>query len=172
MRLLIFSIAAALILGTTAYAALGVRVLQTSSLETNASCAIGNSGTRIPRSVCRWYLSYQLSNGADSNDAQRVLHLSIGAYPTDAEHAHEIIELALSKGAPINQSSPVSGYPPLHEAILLNEPSLARFLIENGANLETEAHKTGLTAIAFLSALKERNPDQNLSEIEMLLQRQ
>ncbi len=166
MRKLLFSLTGIMAVGLIGYAAIGLYVLQTSSVETNASCAIGDSGTRIPRFACRWYLDHQLTNDSEDGKAQRVLHLAIGAYPTEGERAQEIIELALSEGAQINGYSPVSGYPPLHEAILLNEPLLAEFLMKRGADPEIEDREKGLTADELLSAIKERNPDQNLSNIE------
>lgn len=171
MRKWLFSFAAVLAIGVIGYAGLAFYALQASSFETNASCAIGNSGTYIPRSACRWYLNEQLSGEGDDRRAQSVLHLAIGAYPTDGERALEIMELALSEGARVNGYSPVTGYPPLHEAVLLNEPQLAEFLIQRGADPEVEDRNKGLTAHELLSAIKDRNPDQNLSEIAEIIQR-
>lgn len=82
------------------------------------------------------------------------------------------MELALSEGARINGFSPVTGYPPLHEAILLNEPRLAKFLLQKGADPAIEDRNKGMTARELLSAIEERNPDRDLSEIAELLQRE
>lgn len=154
------------------YTTLSFYSLKTSSVETNASCAIGDSGTWIPRRACYWYLGYQLDPNSQSDAAQRVLHLAIGAYPTQREGARGVIQLALAEGARINGLSPVSGYPPLHEAIVLNEPALAGFLLERGADPTIRDRNKGLTATGLLSILKERNPKQDWSAIEERLQRQ
>lgn len=166
MRKIALSFLVILLLSLVSYTALGFYTLQSSNIETNASCAIGDSGTYLPRSACLQYLGHQLDQNDQSGEAQRVLHLAIGAYPTHPDTAREVMDIALSHGAGINEVSPISGYPPLHEAVLLNEPSLAEFLMERGANPEIEDQNNGLSAIELLSAIKERNPDQNMAEIE------
>ncbi|WP_295720083.1 hypothetical protein [uncultured Halovibrio sp.] len=166
----LFSIAGLLIVGLLGYSGLSFYVLQASSPDTNASCAIGDSGTHIPQFACRRYLEHQLTNERESGDAQSVLHLAIGAYPTDPEQAQEIMELALSEGAQINGFSSVTGYPPLHEAVLLNEPRLAEFFLQKGADPEIEDQNKGMTAPELLSAIAERNPEKDLSRMVTLLQ--
>ncbi|WP_077528793.1 ankyrin repeat domain-containing protein [Vreelandella utahensis] len=170
MRKWLFSLVGLLIVGLLGYSGLGFYVLQASSTDTNASCAIGDSGTRIPQFACRWYLEHQLTSAKANGDAQSVLHLAIGAYPTDPEQAQKIMELALSEGAQINGFSPVTGYPPLHEAVLLNEPRLAEFLLQRGADPEIEDQNKGMTARELLSAIEERNPEKDLSRMVTLLQ--
>lgn len=170
MRKWVFSLAGLLIAGLLGYSGLSFYVLQASSPDTNASCAIGDSGTHIPQFACRWYLEHQLTDERESSDAQSVLHLAIGAYPTDPDQAQEIIELALSEGAQVNGFSPVTGYPPLHEAVLLNEPRLAEFLLKRGADPEIEDQNKELTARELLSAIEERNPEKNLARMQTLLQ--
>lgn len=158
-----------LVIGLVGYGSLSFYTLQTRSVETNASCAIGDSGTQTPRFACRWYLRHQLSNAPDSSEAQRAFHMAIGAYPTDKEGALEIAELALSEGARINGHSPFSGYPPLHEAILLNEPQLVEFMLRKGADPQLENQNKGLTAAALLEALEQRNPNEDFSGIRSRL---
>jgi len=164
------SIAGLLIVGLLGYSGLSFYGLQASSPDTNASCAIGDSGTHIPQFACRWYLEHQLTDERENGDAQSVLHLAIGAYPTDPEQAQEIMELALSEGAQINGFSPVTGYPPLHEAVLLNEPRLAEFFLQRGADPEIEDQNKEVTARELLSAIEERNPEKDLSRMVTLLQ--
>jgi len=170
MRKWVFSLAGLLIVGLLGYSGLSFYVLQASSPDTNASCAIGDSGTHIPQFACRWYLEHQLTDERESGDAQSVLHLAIGAYPTDPEQAQEIMELALSEGAQINGFSPVTGYSPLHEAVLLNEPRLAEFLLQRGADPEIEDQNKEVTARELLSAIEERNPEKDLARMKTLLQ--
>lgn len=166
MRRWVFSLAGVLIAGLLSYSGLSFYVLQASSPDTNASCAIGDSGTHIPQFACRWYLEHQLTSEEESDDAQSVLFLAIGAYPTHPDSAQNIMELALDEGAKINGHSPRSGYTPLQEAILFNEPGLADFLLNKGADPAVEDKNKGLTAQELLVAIEERNPDQDLSEIE------
>lgn len=156
-----------LAIGLVGYGSLSFYTLQERSVETNASCAIGNSGTQMPRFACRWYLRHQLSNAPDSNAAQRAFHMAIGAYPTDKEGAMEIAELALAEGARINGHSPFSGYPPLHEAILLNEPHLVEFMLRNGADPKLENQSKELTATALLEALEQQNPSKISQKSEL-----
>jgi hypothetical protein len=170
MRKWLLSLASLLIIGLLGYAGLSFYVLQVSSPETNASCAIGDSGTRIPQIACRWYLEHQLTGEKESGDAQSVLFLAIGAYPTHPDNAQEIMELALDEGAYINGHSPRSGYTPLQEAVLFNEPGLGDFVLNNGADPAVEGKNKGLTARELLAAIEERNPDQDLSEIESQLE--
>ena len=164
------SIAGLLIVGLLGYSGLSFYVLQASSPGTNASCAIDDGGTDIPQFACRWYLEHQLTNAEESGDAQSVLFLAIGAYPTHPDSAQNIMELALDEGAKINGHSPQSGYTPLQEAVLFNEPRLADFLLNKGADPSMEDKKKGLTAHELLAAIEERNPDQDLSEIEGQIQ--
>ena len=169
MRKWLLSLAGLLVVGFFGYAGLSLHVLLTCSPETNSSCAIGDSGTHIPRFACRWYLGSQLTGEKENGNAQSVLHMAIGAYLTNPSSAQKIMELALSEGAKVNGHSPVSGYPPLHEAILLNEPGLADFLLKRGADPEIEDRNKGLTAHKLLAAIEERNPDQDLSGINALI---
>jgi|GEM_PF-784020 hypothetical protein len=171
MRKWLLSLAGLLIIAVLGYAGLSFYVLQASSPETNASCAIGDSGTRIPQFACRWYLEHQLTSEEESGDAQSVLFLAIGAYPTHPDSAQELMELALDEGANINAHSPRSGYTPLQEAVLFNEPGLADFLLDKGADPAVEDKNKGLTAQELLVAIEERNPDQDLSEIEARISR-
>jgi len=128
MRKWLLSLAGLLIIAVLGYAGLSFYVLQASSPETNASCAIGDSGTRIPQFACRWYLEHQLTSEEESGDAQSVLFLAIGAYPTHPDSAQELMELALDEGAQTSTLTPPrSGYTPLQEAVLFNEPGLADF---------------------------------------------
>lgn len=170
MRKAAFAVSAILLLCLISYTALGFYTLQVSSPVTNASCAIGNSGTYIPRFACVKYLGYQLEKEGEGENAQSVLHLAIGAYPTDGEKALEVMSLALSNGAQVNGFSPVSGYTPLHEAILFNEPRLFEFLMQLGADPQIEDQNKGLHARQLLSAIRERNPNQDFAEIEAQLQ--
>lgn len=166
----LFYLTGLLVISLFSYAGLSFYVLQASSPETNASCAVGNSGTRIPQFACRWYLEHQLISTEESGDAQSVLFLAIGAYPTHPDSAQEIMELALDEGADINGHSPRSGYTPLQEAVLFNEPGLVDFLLKEGADPAVEGQDKGLTAGELLAVIKKRNPEQDLSEIESQLE--
>ncbi|MEQ6887042.1 hypothetical protein [Salicola sp. Rm-C-2C1-2] len=172
MRKWLFSLAGLLFVALLGYSGLSFYVLQASSPDTNASCAIGDSGTRIPQFACHWYLEHQLTSAEESDDAQGVLFLAIGAYPTHPDSAQEIMELAFNEGAKINGHSPRSGYTPLQEAVLFNEPRLAEFLLNKGADPAVEGQNKGLTAHELLAVIKERNPEQDLSEIESQLERE
>lgn len=81
------------------------------------------------------------------------------------------MELALSEGAQINGFSPVTGYTPLQEAIVLNEPRLAEFFLQRGVDPGIEDRNKEMTAHELLSSIEEQNPDQDLSEIAELIQR-
>lgn len=166
LRHIVFSTSLALLLAFIGLTALAVYSLNSNSIESNASCAVGDSGNYIPTSLCLRFLKHQLNQAQDTQKAQRAFHLAIGAYPTHPERAILVIKAALSSGADINGFSLITGYTALHEAVLINEPELVEALISFGANPGIKDRSQGRTAADLLSAIIERNPHLNMKAIE------
>lgn len=86
----------------------------------------------------------------------------------------DIAQLLIDKGANVDSIDPKTGWAPLHEAILLNQPEVARFLIKNAANPKVKiampsSKYHGLDALGFARRMAEETENEDYTEIIKLI---
>lgn len=95
---------------------------------------------------------YLLEKGADPSARSQ-----FGIVPLHAA-AHlghiEIVRILLDAGVDINELSPYPGNTALHEAVLMNDPSMVSFLVSQGARIDIRDKGRGMTALEYATSLK------------------
>lgn len=136
-------------------------------------CALNVGGLNIPAQACRSYLiHWQNIDQAWLNHFYQEGGLSFvltddesGDY---AEHLN-IAEILINKGVNINKIDPMSGYTPLHSAVLLNNLAAVDFLLQHQADmqqLDSQFHKTPLQLLQWLQHNK---PEIDRSAVQQAL---
>ncbi len=85
-----------------------------------------------------------------------------------------VAQLLIDRGANVDSIDPKTGWAPLHEAILLNQPEVARFLIRNSADPRIKINMPsskyhGLDALGFARRMAEETENEDYTEIIKLI---
>ncbi|PAU79795.1 hypothetical protein CK501_11370 [Halovibrio salipaludis] len=155
-----------------AYAGLGLWSLHTADIEDVALCVTEENTHRIPNSVCEWYLFQFRGTPSDIEYLENRAGIAFFFGVENHEMRQRLISFFLKNGLSINQHSAISGYPPLHGAILMNDAQLVEFLLSNGADPTQKDERHELTASEYLELLKHKNPQRDWSGVEDQLQSQ
>lgn len=149
----------------TLYATLMVWYLETSNVEYVSLCVTNPEVDRVPQPVCEYYLFHFCGTEEDIEFLERGNGLSFFFGVEDRRMRRRLMSFFLENGLAINKPSAISGYPPLHAAILMNHAGLAEFLLEHGADPTQKDQRHRLTAPGFLELLKRKNPERDWSEV-------
>jgi len=134
------------------YIGLMLYVMTDMEIEHLISCSGNQGGTRIPSSLCKYYLVNYRMNEED------IKELSEGAgldyiLTVGGSGKYELATLFLAKGLDVDGVSHYTAAPPndikitpLQGAALTNELQSVKFLIEQGANLQIRG-ELGMTAL-------------------------
>lgn len=88
---------------------------------------------------------------------------------TPEQLKYEVIARLLTLGVDINKPSAIDGLPPLHAAILLNDPKLVQYLLEQGADKSISDNNQKMTSSQLVDHLLERKATADLLAIKQLL---
>jgi uncharacterized protein len=122
-----------------------------------------HGGLKIPfaKNVCRLYLYSFRGTKQDMED----LHAGAGAlFVTQGEdlaQRRETLRFLVSRGLDVNRASPVDGLPPLHAAVVLNDPEQVSLLLESGARQDIEDQRFKLKPLALAKHLQTKDPTVN-----------
>jgi len=145
-------------------------------MEVLILCSENQGGIRIPSSLCKYYLVNYRMNEKD------IKELSEGAgldYVLGVEGRksteYELAKLFLAKGLDVDGVNHYTGYfdnkksTPLQSAVVLNDVSRVKFLIEHGADLHLTGDK-GMTALEYAKKLHKAGSErQDRTEIIRIL---
>ncbi len=133
------------------------------------ACAATNDASRIPSSVCMFYLQHFTG----SDDAAQLAAGPGLAYAFEINDSHTqraVLERLLEIGVDINAPSGVDGLTPLNAAILLNDAELVGFLLACGADAQAgDAHDRD--AGDYLALLREQDGMTDRSALSVVLER-
>lgn len=153
-----------------AYATLLVWHLETSDIENVSLCVTHPEGDYIPQPVCEYYLFHFRGTEEDIEYLEEGNGLTFFFELEDRQMRRRLMEFFLEQGISINKPSRIDGLPPLHAAILMNQPRLVEFLRKHGADPTQIDRNHELTAKQYLELLRKKNPQKDWSEVEKVLE--
>ncbi|XOZ33641.1 hypothetical protein ACMDCT_15775 [Halomonadaceae bacterium KBTZ08] len=156
----------------TLYATLMVWYLETSNIEYVSLCVTHPEGDYVPQPVCEYYLFNFRGTEEDIEFLEQGNGLSFFFGVEDRQMRRRLMRFFLEQGISIHQPSEVHGLPPLHTAVLMNEPRIVEFLLENGADPDQRDLKHELTVPEYVDLLRGKNPQEDRSKIEQILKNQ
>lgn len=162
LALVILLVAGATV-GLAAYA------LHDADIEELVICSTSDSASLIPRPVCRWYTEHYRITKEEAQILDGRSGLAFLFSVDDTPLRDHWIKRFINEGASVNGPSPTDGLPPLHAAILMNEPDLVALLLEHGADLQQRASAWQLDPLAFARRLVENDPSIDRSQVLSLL---
>ena len=160
--LLIVVILLTILLSTAAFS------LSRMSVQELIICSTDNKSYLLPAPLCLTYF-----NNMTSEQHAKKLDQHAGlAYVfeiTPEQLKYEVIARLLTLGVDINKPSAIDGLPPLHAAILLNDPKLVQYLLEQGADKSISDNNQKMTSSQLVDHLLERKATADLLAIKQLL---
>lgn len=161
-----------IILPLVAVTGLGWWSLHSADIEDVAICAIEDDTHHIPSSVCEQYLFQFRGTSDDIEYLESRSRLAFFFEVEDTEMRRRLMSFFLDNGLSINEASAIDGLPPLHAAVLMNDPQLVEFLLEHGADATQKDERHELTASGYLDLLKQKNPERDWSQVAERLESQ
>ncbi len=160
----VFSLVLAGVFGLILY------VMSQMNIEHLISCSSNEGGTKIPASLCEYYMvNYRITK----NDIDE---LSNGAgldYILNGENfkKYEIAKIFISKGLDVDGINNFNGkdLTPLQAAVLHNDVQRVKFLIDHGANIGVKSNGYGMTALELARKLHKNERREDRSEIIKIL---
>lgn len=138
--------------------ALAIYAMSTDDIEGIVICATNDETSYIPSSVCEYYLYNFRLTKEDVNyiENRGGLNFPIGIH--DNTKRYNLVKFFISKGVSVNKTSAIDGYPPLHAAIIHNDPRIISLLLNNGADINKKDDIHNLTPDKFLEFLFKKQP--------------
>lgn len=169
MKQIIASVVILLILALTGLASWS---MHTADIEDVVICATEDDTHYIPSSVCEQYLFQFRGTPNDIEYLESRSGLAFFFESENTEMRRRLMSFFLDNGLSINQASAIDGLPPLHAAILMNDPQLVEFLLAHGADPTQKDERHELTASGYLDLLKQKNPERDWSQVAERLESQ
>ena len=133
-------------------------------------CSANETGTRIPGSLCEYYMLNHRMNEED------IKQLSDGAglefiLNLQNPEKYELAKIFIANGLDVNGINHYSDkdITPLHAAVLYNDVERAKFLIDQGANVAIRSKGYGMTALELARKLHQQQGSENRTEIINIL---
>ncbi len=142
-----------IILIPVSVAALGLFSMSRGDIEDAILCATHDESHYIPSSVCEYYLRHFRMTKEDVRYLEDRAGLAFLFGISDRSQRGNLMSSFLAHGLSINRPSAIDGYPPLHAAIINNDPELVEFLLAHGADLEQKDNNNHQTAAEFVRYL-------------------
>lgn len=145
-------------------------VMSQMGIEHLISCSLNERGTRIPNSLCKYYL---VNYRATTNDINRLKNGAGLDYIIngDNQKKYDIAKFFISKGLSVDSINHYSKkeVTPLVAAVLYNDVELVRFLIIQGANIQIKSNGYRMTALELAKELHRNVGKEDRSEIIKIL---
>ncbi|XOZ33651.1 ankyrin repeat domain-containing protein [Halomonadaceae bacterium KBTZ08] len=165
-------IASVIVLLLVAVIGLGGWSLHTADIQDVSLCVTEDDTHYIPNSVCEQYMFQFRGTPSDIEYLENGAGIAFFFGIEDQEMRRRVMSFFLENGLSINKPSAIDGLPPLHAAVLMNDPQLVEFLLEHGADPTQKDQKHDLTASRYLELLKQKNPERDWSEVAGQLESQ
>ena len=148
---------------------LGFFSMSTGNIEDIVICSTNDESHYIPSSVCEYYLLHYRLTKEDIRFLEARSGLAFLFEISDRSRRDRLLKYFVAKGVSTSKPSAVDGYPPLHAAIINNDPELVEFLLANGANPGQKDENRQQTAREFVDFLGRTNSAADRSAIKELL---
>lgn len=139
-------------------------------IEHLVMCSLNEGGTRIPSSLCEYYMvNYRITdNDLDVLEKGPGLDFILNG---NNPHKYDIAKIFISKGLSVNSVNHLlsSDISPLYSAVLFNDVKKAEFLVNNGADIHFVSKDYGMTVLELAKNLHENSREGDRSEIVQIL---
>lgn len=149
--------------------AFGFFSMSKGNIEDIIICSINDESHYIPSDVCEYYLLNHRLTGEDIKYLENGAGLAFLFDIPDKSKRNIFLQHFILKGVSVDTPSRIDGYPPLHAAIINNDPELVKFLLKNGANPNQKDKNQKLTAEEFIDFLDRTIPSIDRNIIKDLL---
>ena len=150
--------------------ALALYTIHTMAIDDLIICATHEESDYIPLGVCRYYLINHRINQRDIHYLENQAGLGFLLNIPDKNTRNRLIGLFIDRGIDINLPSAIDGLPPIQAAILLNDPSLVRLLLDRNASIGRKNTLNGLNAMEFLDFIQAKTPSTDRTAVAAILQ--
>jgi ankyrin repeat protein len=131
-------------------------------------CSTDNDSSTLPAPLCFTYFN----NMTDEQHAKQLDQHAGLAYTFEIKPEqlkYKVITRLLALNVDINKPSAIDDLPPLHAAILLHDPKLVQYLLEQGADKSIYDNTEKMTSYQLVDHLLERKATAELLAIKQLL---
>ncbi|MEO3877430.1 hypothetical protein [Rheinheimera fenheensis] len=131
-------------------------------------CSADDNSYVLPAPLCFTYFNHM----TDEQHAKQLDQHAGLAYVFEIKPEqlkYKVITRLLALNVDINKPSAIDGLPPLHAAILLHDPKLVQYLLEQGADKNIYDNTEKMTSSQLVEHLLERAPTADLLAIKQLL---
>ena len=148
--------------------------LATLNIEHLILCATDDTQPRTAQ-ICEYYL---LNFRGTKEDIAALEQRGIGITFTlvvSAKHADrfKLSNFLISKEINVNTVSPLSGFTPLHTAVIENDANMTKYLLDHGATIDIKSKSDrlpdNLTPLELVDELIQTNPEIDRSAVRNLL---
>lgn len=148
---------------------LGLFSMSTGNIEDIVICSTNDESHYMPSSVCEYYLLHYRLTKEDIRFLEARSGLAFLFDISDKSKRDHFLKYFVSKGVSTSKPSVIDGYPPLHAAIINNDPELVEFLLAHGANPEQKDDNHHQTAQEFVDFLDRTKSPADRGAIKELL---
>ncbi|GAB2926362.1 hypothetical protein [Rheinheimera gaetbuli] len=160
--LLIVVILLTVLLSITAFS------LSRMSVQELIICSTDNNSYVLPAPLCFTYFN-SMTNEQHAKELDQHAGLAYAFEIKPEQLKYIVITRLLALDVDINKPSAIDGLPPLHAAILLKEPKLVQYLLEQGADKSISDNTQKMTSSQLVDHLLERKATAELLAIKQLL---
>lgn len=146
-------------------------VMSQMDIEHLISCSSNEGGTRIPSSLCEYYMVNYRINKSDIDELRNGAGLDY-ILNGESSRKYEMAEIFISRGLSVDGINNFNDkdVTPLQAAVLHNDVKQVRFLINQGANVNIKSKGYGMTALELARKLHNKGESrEDRSEIIKIL---
>lgn len=159
-----------LLLALLTTAGIGIYSMTRYNIEALIVCASNEKASYLPSFVCENYLYDYRGHPVDIAFLNGRTGLNFLANIENTQIRQHLFEFFIRRGMNINATSNVDGLTPLHAAVLLNDPDLAKLLLKMGANTQVRERTNGFTPLEFLIQMDVNLPGIDRSRLKQVLE--
>jgi len=153
---------------------LAVYVMSQENMEDLILCNTNDSTIRIPKFMCDAYLMHFRGSASEIRQMENMMGPPLDI--DDEKQLFKYLDFLIGKGYDLNVVSKLTGFTPLHTAVLQLKPEVVSYLLAHGANPNIpsgdqagQGNLSHLTAIQLAQYLQKTNKSPELPIIVQLL---
>lgn len=133
-------------------------------------CGSDESGTRIPSSLCNYYMINHRITERDIKDLSEGAGLEY-ILNLESPGKYKIAEIFISRGLDVDGINHFNNkdITPLQASVFYNDVERVKFLIKQGADINIRSEGHGMTALELAKKLHKENDKEDRSEIIKIL---
>jgi len=149
---------------------LAIYVMSSESIEGLVLCATKDDKLRIPKSLCEYYLFHFRGTKNEIKELEQGEGLPFVVL--DNAQQVKYLDFLLNNGFDINKVSQLTGFAPLHIAVLQSKSGIIKYLLEHGADPTTRSGNnagqgslSNLTPLELAQRMLQNNPGLNQASV-------